>query len=351
MAFDKALCPILQEDLLNLSESAAPISMRDQCGFFDALTSDYNTAGTNITPVDQKNGRKRQVEVWTVARANDIDDTDTDFTDYCNDNGDEVPPISTTYSITRSMYTKPFYLDMAELRKICVSDKNHYLSLMFLSRLNALQVAINKDLLGVMALNFGEFWDTASNAAKPVDILTSGTGINNLAAYPQGMGYVLEDFADMEVTDRPILVGAGRLAQFARLSKWGCCNSQIGVDMTQIMGDAYFFRDKYVEGVLGANQFFGFAPKTLQLATYNENAGDFAMMAKNVFEFDTLYDPYSGLTYDFFMKFDDCKRRWVFMLGLQYELISLVPATDGFGASDPMSGSNLSLRYEATLAA
>ena len=170
----------------------------------------------------------------------------------------------------------------------------------------------------------------------------------NFAPVPQNwVRQVKSQFRRMGHNGRIITVGDGSfaanggIALFTDLVQWGCCNID-GIDLSKASNETYFFFDTDFDAAAaafvttsnpGESYFLGFIPGTYQLITYNEYTGARRRYLPGKYENDTIVDPFTGLTFDFKLVYDECRELYLMTIGLQYML---------WHAPRDMYGTNLS---------
>jgi len=334
MAFLLELCNYIQKDLIDIYKSKAPELTRKQTGYLDAVRSAENLNGVEIYPLDAGTGKIKSVVVKYVQKGCSDVIQHTCEIDNCEPEV-EVAPQYDTVNINHCISTKWFKFDEAEMRKLCDPD-SQWRSRIINAHLDTFMVELNKVLISLQATNFGKFVpDIAPATYKDVTLLTAADAANYM-----GEAIILEDFLNLGVTEKPILIGAGNLSLYSKLLKIGCCN-QLGEDLSQA-GSYMFYRDTDVNTILGANHFIGLRPGVVQLATWNKYVGDYKK-ANDLFIKDTIVDPQTGLKLDIHIRYDDCAEVWAIKYFLNYELIFL--PSDSFAYCDDLADVNYTLHY------
>ena len=139
-----------------------------------------------------------------------------------------------------------------------------------------------------------------------------------------------------------MMIGSGNFDLYAKTQQIACCNSTTGTDLAQWV-DYQYYNDRFVEGIVGANHFLVLAPGAVQLVTWNKYVGDYAKR-NDVFEHGTLTDPFSGLTYDLKVHYDDCIDQYVIKFQLNWTMF-FIPA-NAFSAGDDLFGVNYTFDFE-----
>ncbi len=336
MAFTEGLCEAVQSSLIEIHGAKAPSLSRTQTGYLDALQSAQNNAGITKVPVDNGTGKKKQVRIKFIKRGVEDDIVEVDNTKTCATDL-EKEPFEDTVEITKFIGTKGMKFDEEEMRKLCEAD-SAYMGGVIRAMINPLVTKLNKALITLQSANFGDFYDN-DNDAQTVQLLQ---GDNEAPRY-LGEHQIKEDFADLEVNEKPMVIGAGNLSKYASQVAIGCCNGD-GVDLSR-GGDLMYFRDKAVESILGANHFIGLVPGMVQLLTWNKYVGTYRK-ENDKFSKGTFVDPVTGLTFDMKWQYDECLEIYSVRFFLNYEMYFL--PDNAYAAGDPMNGVNGSLHYIGT---
>lgn len=332
--FTEGICEKVQSSLNQILNGKAPQNLRTPLGYLDALVSTQNTAGVEKVPVDAGNGKKKQVRIKFIQRGVASDITTSTDSDCAVDI--EKEPYDETVEVTQYIATKWMGFDQTQMRKLCEPD-GEFMQSVIRAEIDVLCTELNKDLIALQAANFGNFIDGTS-VAHAVPLLET---VKKSPLY-YGESLIMEEFENLGVMQRPIVVGAGNLAHYVRQVGIGCCNDA-GIALNQA-GNMDFFRDRFVNSILGANHFIGLIPGYVQLLTWNKYVGDYRQETPS-FSHTTITDPVTGLTFDMKWKYDDCAEKWVMNISLNYELF-FIPS-DSFAATDDLYGMNGSLHFRA----
>jgi len=362
MAFTEALCPKLQQALLDTAGNRVGMMSRERTGFLDSITSQRNRAGFEQIEIGNPNGGTRRIEI-TFIRPSTRSDTVTSKPDVCPTGREKAPQadiVAPANLFTR--YTSALELAEEEVSKICFTSSEEYKADLIMSEMNALATEINATIQ-TQALNlFGNPRNTGTppfTYAPPVapinaPLTNSGTDTAN---YPGWSTSVKRNLKQIRVNQTPFVVGAGDkgVDLFFDLLEIACCNDQ-GIDLSQANREGIFLYDILADSVWGQDQFAAFAPGAFQLVTFNEYGTNGGTSANNPrrrlvpgqHEHDVIVDPFTGLEYDFKLNYDNCTERYYMTLGLNFMLWGL-PA-DMFTNQDPMFGVRNSLLFQATQA-
>lgn len=335
IVFTEGICEKVQDSLINiLGTQNAPSLKRTQVGFLQALKSTQNTAGTSQVPVDPGNGKYKQVRIKYIQRGVATDLTTVKPTGCVTDL--EKEPFEQIVAVTNYLGTKGMKFTQKEMRKLCEAD-SEFMAGVINAEIDPLIVQLNKNLLATQAANFGAFNPVYAGPFKPVTLLEGS--LKRPVYY--GESQILEDFENLDTNARPIVIGAGVLAHYARQVGIGCCN-QDGINIGQA-GNMDFFRDRYVDSELGQDYFIGLVPGYTQLLTWNEYVGEYAK-ENDVFSHGTIIDPVTGLKFDMRWHYNDCDDFYFVQFGLNYEMYYI--PTNSFAYGDELNGVNFTLQYK-----
>jgi hypothetical protein len=221
--------------------------------------------------------------------------------------------------------------------------------------------AINQDLVTLGSTEFGNNVRTGNNAAATINIAQTPT--MDLDA---GMVQMLQDFQLNQICGDPCIVGAGLFSGYNIAQQIACCNSA-GMDFSRL-GLPRFFYDTDTASILGANNIGVYAPGSVKFISRNKYVGPYAgqkgnsmffTMALPVNEFGCAPDCLNDLVFDVQMRYIDCptsvtvngtaqtvNRGWQFIISKDYSL--WVQPDDAYRVTDPLGGTNGTLRYNIT---
>lgn len=342
MPFTQGLCENIQQSLIDVAGNNAPSLRRDKAGLVEALLSAENTSGVDAIQLDQGNGKIRNVQLSYIQRGLESDVTTAIDNDCAS--GVETEPIEKIVSITNELQTKIKFSE-EEIRKIC-DGQAQWTADVINSKMNAMLVKLNKELLTQVAAGVGTFVGGA--ATKQIQLFNTST-TNEQSARRLALGVIREDMAQAGFSDAPMLIGAGELAHFAH---------DIGLtDMTSLRADASrsasdlasFYYDRFVDPALvpvinpANSDFLAIIPKSAFLLTWNRYVGEHAKRSEH-FEHGTITDPMSGITFDLKSHYDDCADEWYVKLQLNWEMCKT--PSDAFAATDDLFGVNGCFHYE-----
>lgn len=331
MAFTEGLCEKVQQSL-NTTVSDKPSLKRTELGYLEALESAQNTSGITKVATDPGTGKKKTVRLTYIKRhADETELVTSKITDCSTDV--EPAPFEEDVEITAYLGTPGVKFDAEQMRKLCQPDSS-YMQEQMMAHIDTLMRGLNKRLITAQAAAFGTFY--GGDTYKSVALLKGSDGVANF----RGEAEMMEYFSDLDVSGRPIVVGAGNLGLYMRQVQIGVGNAQgqnIGA-----AGQMDYFRDRFVEPILGDNAFIGLVPGMVQLLTWNQYVGSYANET-GTFSHGTIVDPKTGLKLDARWHFNDCDDTYSFNLGLFYKLHHI--PTDAFASADPLYGYNGSLKF------
>jgi hypothetical protein len=332
MAFTEGLCSNLQQNLNAVAGQNAPSLKRDRVGYLDALMSDENRAGFEAIQIPT-NGKYRGVQINYIQRGTD-DSINLTCTNNC-DVDQVIEPLETIFNIENCIETKGMGFSESDMRRLCEAD-SVYTSNVMMAQINAMNVALNKQLLTEQSTNFGKFSDGTS--LKSVKLFEGTTNAPRSIAAAQ----ITHELDMVGASGAPMIIGSGNFDLYAKTQQIACCNSTTGTDMAR-WTDYMYFNDRFVEGVIGAGEFIVLAPNAVQLVTWNKYVGDYAKR-NDVFEHGTITDPFTGLTYDLKVHYDDCQDQWIMKLSLNWGVFYL--PSNSFAATDDNFGVNYTFNFK-----
>ena len=335
MAFTQGLCNAFQVYLNDVAGKNAPALKRDRVGYLDALMSSLNTAGVEKIPVPS-DGKYRETIVKFYQRgvASDIAEDCEGILDCSGDI--EQEPFEQKVAVDDCIATKGLIFNENEMRKLCESDAT-WISNIIMGQMNAINVQLDKRILADAVANFGVFADGTNLKEVPLFTPAPENAPRSIA-----MAQIRHQYDEVGSMGVPLIIGSGNFDLYAKSQEIACCNSSVGTDLS-LWSDYAYYNDRFVEGIAGAGHFIVLAPNVTQLLTWNKYLGDYAKR-NDVFEHGTLTDPFTGLTYDMKVHYDDCKEQYTIKLFLHYKLWQL-PA-DSFAGTDDFAGVNYSFDWK-----
>jgi hypothetical protein len=336
MAFDQMRCQDILVGLRKyMTEDVDPITSRGLYGFTNALMSDRNLQGFSQIPLrlgdkvyGYKFARLTQNTVVSNAKVN-----------VCTA-PKEMKPLEYVFEPTLQRYTEAVYLRDEDLRRYCSNTRDELVNAMILASMDELFRTIDADLLGVLVTQFGQYYNTASNAAKAQPVLKAADGSPNMA----GFGSMRQDYRQIHGRGNPVLVGSGIMERAFFALEEACC-ADGGINFGYQGRQFDFYPDDNVDTVLGANQAFMFQPGSLAFISRNDYVNE-SMVDSPTEKRMTMVDPYTGIPLDIVFVRDTCSGQWNMNVGLTFGLARLI-RDDAWVAGSPMEGTNGTLRILA----
>jgi hypothetical protein len=336
MAYTQGLCPKIQMKAIDLFANNAPVMKRRKLGFIQAITSSLNTSGVQmIQPDGGIPGKKRGVQI-NFMNPVCFDTVRQKFDCVTPGNNTEVQPIplETVYDVasnpwvpTNTVSGKPQILlfDEDEMRKLCENDAQQMTEMIMLY-IGQMAEGMDKAMLGQFASMYGENAAGTDTGTTPEPITLfkdDGTGVLN--PLRQGHTQILAAYEDILATGMPIVVGNGKIRDYNRELKFGCCNNN-GVNM-DITGDWAFFQDQFFESVNDTDQFAVFAPGAVQLVSWSKYKG--REKSNDIFSRGTIVDPITGLEFDLKIMYDYNCEKWRVEIMKWADLVSVMAGACG----------------------
>lgn len=310
--------------------------------FLDYVVSDENSRVGIQEPLVAR-GKLKGV---TVKYFNRYLETDNDFvgsnTNDCTGGG-ELTENFYTYDLSENDGDSlKKSIPITDLVTGCQDDAT-YVGQQIQMMINALERKINTDIITEAATLVGNFRSTGTSTAISVDAKdTNGAWVTDL------IEDVEFEFTDMEYMDKIVAIGGSKLFnQYWSAIGAGCCIDKKGIDQGLLAAGSRIMPiyDRKIDGIVGAEKFFAFAPAAVQLLKYNRYGHN--SPARQIQQADTVMgtvtSPYSGLTFDYRAKLE-CET-WNFFVGLTYKLVAA--PDDLFDSNDDMSGVNLFNQFTA----
>lgn len=361
-------CPALLRSIESIAGENAPSRKLHVAGF---LAMTFCCQNSSVSPINDGFGADGQQRTLTVSYSKRPILSQVQDEDDCDINDIPVKAEWDLGTMRHKQYS--FYVSDDQISRYCAEFaasvgvgtpatsimRQHYDDI--LAGANIVLRAINQDLATLMATEFGNNVRTGNSAAVTLNI--AKTPDNDLNA---GVIRMLQDLQDNEVCGDPCIVGGGLFSGFNIAQQMACCNNA-GMDFSRL-GLPRFFYDKDLPAVLGANQIGVFAPGSVKFISRNKYVGPYAgdkgnsmffTMALPVTEFGCAPDCLNDLVFDVQMRYIDCptsvtvngtaqtvNRGWQFIISKDYNL--WVQPTDAYRVTDPLGGTNGTLRYNIT---
>lgn len=318
--FTDCLCPAIQQSLNDIAGRNAYALRRDKVGYLMFLLSPENTSGFEKIKVDPGNGKKKTVRInyynkWCTS----------DVQDSCDDNcstGTEVEPLCEDVTVDHCISSGNLVFDEDNLRLLCeplAGTDATWKGLLINGLMNAMLVTLDQNLITAAAAAFGNFMD--GDVIKNVRLVNT-INDNYDGPRPYGLINFQDEFDQAALYGVPNVIGAGQVAKYFNALGLGSVTSAIGFDMTKLGGAANFFYDRFVEGVIGVDEFIVQAPGVAQALLWNRYKGEYAKKTET-FEHGTIIDPITGVEFDLKMHYKDCKDTYYIKLELNWDFWSM----------------------------
>ncbi len=331
-------CISLQEDLAKyFGDKNYPAMANVPTGTTDALRSKQNTSGFTQIPTESSEGKarptgdsNRKVQLRYVAT--DCDEDGMDEVAECN-LGESSSPLYKTADITVTRrHSWGFDLSETDFRDICESQEKGYADFFMAKYAHSGKAGLNKKLIAPLSGLMGNYPLSGDNSfASPIDIPVVDT---NGTFNPTGLALIQSIYQQMERSDSPILVGAGKM-DFATYAKLYSATNDKGIDATKLALN--YFRDAQVNVSLndGDDHLFTWAPGAIQMVEWFDNVGSFDktewmdVNGKKVVKkaTTTIMTP-DGIMWDMYYEYDCREHKYRFQKWFD---VAAIPS-DAFGA-------------------
>lgn len=361
-------CPAILRSIESIAGENAPSRKLHVAGF---LAMTFCCQNSTVSPINDGFSDNGQQTTLTVSYSQRPILSQVQDEDDCDINN---LPVKLEWNLGEMRYkSHSFYISDDTISKYCAEFaqsvaigmpatrimREHYDNM--LSSANIVLRAINQDLVTLMATEFGNNVYTGSSAARTINIAQTPT--MDLDA---GIVQMLQDFQQNEICGDPCMVGGGLFSGYNIAQQIACCNSA-GMDVSRL-GLPRFFFDKDSQSIWGTNQVGVFAPGSVKFISRNKYVGPYAgergnsmffTMALPVSEFGCAPECLNDLIFDVQMRYIDCptsvsvngtaqtvNRGWQFIVSKTYSL--WVQPDDAYRVTDPLAGTNGTLRYVIT---
>lgn len=334
--FDQGTCVDLQETLIRIHQASAPELRFIKAGAVMALTSELNTRGYTQIPVDNRDGRSRNVEVIYVQRPQDtvVESGFPTDTDLCTPTW-APEPLSHVVSVEDGVRAS-FDVKLSDMRKICFQDTEGWIAERTMALMALLVQEMDKKVIAKMQAGMGTFVGGA--ASKTVALITS-----NAAQYFNALA-IQDEMGKAGFQNLPILIGHGDLWKYAKLTDVGCCNDT-GVDLSAVNGEFAFYDDRNVDPVFASGEnYIALAPGALQLLGTNMYEGQFRQMVPGMIEKDVIIDPFTGIKFDYARVLSVCSSKYTVTISKAFDLYT--DPDNAYAATDDFYGVNGSFLWK-----
>lgn len=326
-------CIKVQQMLEDIVGANTPEFLRQETnGFMMALTSQQNTGGFaqvqstfGNSGKGPANGGNAKVDVEYRKRT-------------CTTSVDTVPGLCDDAAATPSdiiastvtvecVKSQEFWLDKESYRQLCESPSDMQANL-FRDKIADLKRDINDDLISKFATGFGNYY------TKPGDVpVDSGTNPKTLLLFDStpaagirtnglAMTPLMADYRKSGFRSSPIVVGGDLFARYMEAQNLFVGNVE-GGDATRMPSFASWV-DYAINPVLGGatEELLSWVPGYVQmLEWYQFPAGSVYEELKEDYQ-ETVMSM-GDFTFDFSVRYDECNRKWHFVMTKYYDLFKI----------------------------
>ena len=343
MAFT-AICPAINEQLLNLAKEQSPQLKTSQVGTLRATMEQYNLFDVEIVPLERdRSGKIASVQVMRQKRSTLSQIVDGVPGDCVEGPFDVADNFATTYKIDDG-FSQPMKYFENDIRELC-EGRNSWITKDIASRLDANRQHINSKIITAMIANVGDYAGGTNSGTSPIaldllaPIATGGITVGNYI----GESLMLNTLSDARVSSRPMAIGNGDLRTYTDMRNIGCCNNG-GIDMSQA-GKFFYFEDDQLTTALGNNNFYVLEAGALQFIPVLQYVGEYETMTETETR-STILDPLiPGLAYDFKLYKPLGCDYWEGQLSSRFAIEAIY--NDGYRAGDPLEGVNGIFQFNA----
>jgi hypothetical protein len=348
-----------------------PSNMRTQMGFLQALYTDQNLQGGRQEQSDYDANEGRAISIYRnfYQRGSGVGGVQNIAADGSPDlctPGTQKQMFQTLFefNLAQDTWYHKITLSDAQMRNYCNSEtKDTELQRILESNLNDFYLTLNRAMLARYAAGVGSY--VGGGAVKSGAAFVSGNidvSVNSIA------DVVRREFEEMEYADQPFIVGWNNIKEYFRKGEFGCCNTNVGVDVQASTNYGLFFQDLSVPTTLAPNtqRFLAFQPGHVIPMEFTRNGGDFKYEPQaevgDAINFDSLDSVNTTITdstntfdvpfqFDMYIRKSDCgiDSTWTITLAKTMSLLFAVPS-DAFTATDRLVGTNGALLFDATSA-
>lgn len=342
-------CLTVMEELAAVSgTNGDPLKNRLKTGLLDALTSSQNVDGTEVDQLyDTGTGKDNKV-ILKYFKPDSVSEVTETITNICTDTGAASAYVYDEVNLTLQVQSPVKLLTHAQMRGLCEDGATFERMKLIGSMFSAIEKNMNRQLISAFASGAGGLYNGGGVTGTGYTFLHQGSG-ELLQVDPEGYIDMMRNLMDTGMVGNPLVVAGGIFAKFADYEKIGCCNNY-GVDNSQL-GDFGYYYDNDLQTVLSSpsngNEFLAFAPGAAQLVTKPMNQGQFRIVQDRDL-WDTITNPASGITYDFYKVFDPCAEggpAYTMKLALNFDLWQL--PLDLFKVGDPRYAINFNWLFNA----
>ena len=166
MAFT-AICPAINEQLLNLAKEQSPQLKTSQVGTLRATMEQYNLFDVEIVPLERdRSGKIASVQVMRQKRSTLSQIVDGVPGDCVEGPFDVADNFATTYKIDDG-FSQPMKYFENDIRELC-EGRNSWITKDIASRLDANRQHINSKIITAMIANVGDYAGGTNSGTSPI---------------------------------------------------------------------------------------------------------------------------------------------------------------------------------------
>jgi len=279
-----------------------------------ALSEQYNPFGVTF---DSATGKERIIDIKYSPRVVDNGNYD-DIADICNG-----ATVGTYNSISVEANLKTSVeeeIPFEDIRVLC-ENPSEFRGMRISKMFNAMMEKVNHinltyiDTITPYLINGGA-------GQFNIDLVVGSSGARTVNS--EALVAVLEGLADIGCGVEPVWVGnAAELVEASYLLNVGCCNTNSGIDLSQINGQYMYFKDNKANSILGTGHTIAMIPGSIIMMPWYRNVGEYAGSTATTF-YEVITDPITGMQYDLTIREVDCPTRKIVMqLSLHWHLWTL----------------------------
>lgn len=342
-------CENIVKEASDLAGSNYARNLGRSNGALDFLTSpDNGGVQSELITAPGQNGQKlAQLRIVYDQRARPCQASTSQTYNVCNDTAVRPARKQVIKNIGKRIGSPIYQMYNDDLVIIC-QGSSEFIQQWLVNGIRATKERLNEVLLAEFNALSGKIYGydqvtTAAGTPKNLQLLYSYQGQDT----PQPGNFITinQDFANMQLSGVPAIIGNGKLDRYVRLNKMACCNQSTPyAESVQQLGSAYFY-DHVANTVLGTDRFLVIPFGILHMLTFNENRNVEAVLGKGDLgtEIHTVVPDPDGLAifsngrvhpvmWDFDMKWDCTNKTWKYGFSFHWDLFNVYQA-DSF-ASD-----------------
>jgi hypothetical protein len=328
-------CDAFRLEATAMAGENAPFNLGRANGALDFITDPNNDRGVEVMTLGNDSENVRTARILYDQRTRPCQVSTDPNTNICNDTGITVTRKQAFAQIDKKISSPARYFTVEDMAVLC-KDKNTFIRERLDNDLRATRERFDEIILAEMAARKGKRygWDGTTTAAG-VDTNIQLLDNNNTQQPDQDLPLagnfvnIQMDYANMQFSGAPAVIGQGYFDKFIRLQKLSCCNSATPYeDAIQAAGVAYFF-DQSANAVLGNNKILVIPRGILHLLTYNVN--NIIKINEPLEAHTVVSDPVNPrIKWNLDFKWDCTTNRWKYMYSLHWTMFNVIQS-DSFG--------------------